>query len=158
MKPCAILDVDGTIADVSSIRHYLLDDPRRRDFASFHAASSYVPAHADVVRVARGLDAAGITNIVLTSRRERWRYRTRVYLRRAGVPFYALGMRGEHDDRRDDDVKRDLHAQVLAMGFQPVIAVDDNPIVVQLWRSLDIPTVVVPGWDHDPVARRGLPT
>jgi hypothetical protein len=144
--PAVIIDVDGTLVDVSGIRHYVLDDPRNKNFTKFHAASSYVRPMPLVVEVVRALHAAGLATLVLTARKEQWRYRTRVWLRKWDVPVDALGMRADSDDRRDDDVKRDLFIRARRLGFDPVLALDDNPIVVQLWRSLDIPTVVVPGW------------
>lgn len=32
LKEAVIVDVDGTLCDVSGIRHYLLNDPKRRNF------------------------------------------------------------------------------------------------------------------------------
>jgi hypothetical protein len=153
-RPAVILDVDGSVVDVSGIRHYVRDDPRNRNFQKFHAASSYVTPMPMVVEVIQALHTAGLASLVLTARKEEWRYRTRVWLRKWNVPVDALGMRGNRDERRDDDVKRDLYIQARRLGFDPVLAIDDNPIVVKLWRSLDIPTVVVPGWDAaDPVVQ-----
>lgn len=145
-RPAVIVDVDGTLADVSGIRHYVLEDPRKKLFEKFHGAASYVTPMPQVAELVRALHAAGYAIIVLTSRKEVWRHRTRVWLRKWNVPFEALGMRANHDQRRDDDVKRDLFIKMRRMGYEPVLAIDDNPIVVALWRSLDIPTVVVPGW------------
>lgn len=148
--PTVIVDVDGTLADVSGIRHYVLDDPRRKNFEKFHAAASYVRPMPLVAETVRALKAAGLTIVVLTSRKEKWRHRTRAWLGKWDVPFDALGMRSNADDRHDDAVKRDLHDHMLTMGYTPVLAIDDNPVVVALWRSLHIPTVVVPGWDSSP--------
>lgn len=145
-RPAAIVDVDGTLADVSGIRHYVLDDPRNKKFQAFHAAASYTAPMPMMAELVRALHEAGLAVVVLTSRKEQWRYRTRVWLRKWDIPFDALGMRGEDDTRRDDDVKRDLYGHMRRLGYDPVLAIDDNPIVVQLWRSLNIPTVVVPGW------------
>lgn len=41
-------------------------------------------------------------------------------------------MRSDSDDRRDDDVKRDLYGKARRMGYEPVLAIDDNPTVVGL--------------------------
>lgn len=145
--PTVIVDVDGTLADVSGIRHYVLDDPRKRLFQKFHAAASFTTPMPLVAELVRALHAADLSVVILTSRTEEWRYNTRIWLRKWDIPFDALGMRAQHDDRRDDDVKRDLYGQMRRLGYDPVLAIDDNPIVVQLWRSLNIPTVVVPGWN-----------
>lgn len=148
--PAVIFDMDGTLVDVSGIRHYVLDDPRKKDFQSFHAAASFVRPMPMVVETVQALHNAGFASLVLTSRKEQWRYRARTWLKKWNVPVDALGMRGNRDERRDDDVKRDLFIQARRLGFDPVLAMDDNPIVIRLWRSLDIPTVVVPGWITPP--------
>lgn len=145
-SPAVIVDVDGTLADVSGIRHYVLDDPRKKNFQQFHGAASFVSPMPLVVETVQALHETGLACLVLTSRQEMWRYRLRVWLRKWEVPVDALGMRADADTRRDDDVKRDLYIRARRLGYDPVLAIDDNPIVVQLWRSLDIPTVVVPGW------------
>ena len=147
MHPAVIIDVDGTLADVASIRHYVLDDPRNRNFHKFHGASAFVEPVADVAAIARALDAAGLTIVVLTSRKEHWRSLTRAWLAKWDIPFFALGMRSDDDDRGDADVKRDL-LDVMSHRYdlRPALAIDDNPVVIALWRSLDIPTVRVPNW------------
>ena len=149
-KPTIICDIDGTLADVSGIRHYVTDDPNRRNFTKFHNAASYVHPMPMVVELVQALYAQGFTIVILTSRRNRWYYQTFVWLRKWDIPFHFLGMRADDDDRRDDAVKRDLYEFVVKQGLTPVLAIDDNPIVIHLWRSLDIPTVVVPGWDLTP--------
>lgn len=148
-RPAVIVDMDGSLVDVSGIRHYVRRDPSDRNFTKFHAASSFVPPMPMVVEVVRALHAAGLASLIVTARKEQWRYRSRVWLRKWDVPVDALGMRGNRDERRDDDVKRDLYIQARRLGFDPVLAIEDNPLVMQLWRSLDIPTVVVPGWDAE---------
>ncbi|WP_445451953.1 phosphatase domain-containing protein [Herbiconiux liangxiaofengii] len=149
--PAVIVDVDGTLADVAGIRHYVQPGGghRGRNFTAFHAASSWVDPHRDVVRVVQGLDARGLAIVVLTSRTERWRWSTSSWLAKWEVPVAALGMRADADTRPDHEVKRDLHARVLDLGYRPVLAIDDNPGVIALWRSLGIPTVRVPGWEDD---------
>lgn len=154
--PAIIVDIDGTLADVSAIRHYVLRARGKKDFQSFHAAASYAPPNKHVADLVRALHAQGYAILVLTSRKEQWRYRLKVWLRKWEIPFAAIGMRGDQDGRRDDIVKADLHAAVLQMGYLPVLAIDDNPIVVQLWRQLEIPTVVVPGWIRHPETDRPL--
>ncbi|WP_066039355.1 phosphatase domain-containing protein [Herbiconiux solani] len=149
-RPAVIVDVDGTLADVSGIRHYVLDDPRRRNFEKFHRAASWVPPVAEVAALTRALDRAGFDIVALTSRTERWRHRTRSWLTKWEVPFVALGMRAHADQRPDAVVKRALHDRMRSLGHEPVLAIDDNPAVVAVWRSLGIPTVRVPGWD-DPL-------
>lgn len=149
MKKAVILDVDGSLADVTGIRHYVTDDPRRKNFHAFHTAASFVHPNHDAVRLARWTRQMGLTNIVVTARKEMWRFRTSTWLQKWDVPFDALMMRADSDDRKDRLVKLDILNRLRSMGFEIVLAVDDNPAVVQLWRDEDIPVVVVPGWIHE---------
>jgi hypothetical protein len=75
-KPAAvIIDVDGTLADVSSIRHFVRQRPK--DFDSFHAASVNVPPHQQAVDLAHAAHAVGQVVIIVTARRHRWRRHSR---------------------------------------------------------------------------------
>ena len=145
MHEAVIIDMDGTLADVSSIRHHV----RRpaRDFDAFHAASVDVPANAEAVRVAHAARNRGIAVLIVTARRARWRHHTAWWLALHGVPSDALIMRGDRDDRSDVEVKREMLHQIIKKAWTPVLAVDDNPAVVALWEAEGIPTMVIPGWE-----------
>lgn len=138
--------MDGTLADVSDIRHLVLARQRKeRDFDAFHAASVNVPAHAWVVDMAREFAASGHAVIVVTARRARWRHHTAWWLAMHDVPSTALFMRADHDHRTDVLVKRDILARIR-QTWEPIHAVDDNPSVIALWEQEGIPVTQVPGW------------
>lgn len=48
-RRCLIVDMDGTLADVTSVRHHVLNRPK--DFTAFHAGALNCPAHNWVVEV-----------------------------------------------------------------------------------------------------------
>ena len=147
MTGAVIFDVDGTLADVSGMRHYLTDDARRKNFEKFHGASSFAPPHRPIVHLAQSLSTAGVEVLVVTARMERWRYLTATWLRKWEVPFAGLWMRADGDGRRDVDVKRDILASIERRGYTVMLAVDDNPAIVKLWNERRIPTVTWPGWE-----------
>lgn len=143
-KPDAVLlDMDGTLADVSSIRHHVLSRPK--DFDAFHAASVDVPPNTAAVAIARDAAAAGQVVIVVTARRHKWRHHTAWFLALNNIPSDVLIMRRDDDHRSDVEVKRDILTQIRTR-WNPVLAVDDNPSIIALWQSEGIPTVVIPGW------------
>ena len=148
---CAIFDVDGTLADVSGVRHYVTADPKKKNFQKFHGAASYVRPNDAVVQLAQDLDRKGIVIVVVTSRMEMWRYRTSTWLQKWNVPFDYLLMRRDHDERKDVEVKREI-LTAIREKYRVILAVDDNPAVIALWTAENIPTVVVPGWVVEPVA------
>lgn len=150
-KPEAVLvDMDGTLTDVTSIRHLVMDHPK--DFDAFHSRSVDCPSNEEAVALAHAARAAGRVVIVVTARRHRWRHVTAWWLAMHGVPSDVLIMRRDNDDRPDVEVKRDILTQIRTR-WTPVLAVDDNPDIVALWKSEGIPTVVIPGWPEMPVAR-----
>ena len=149
-----IVDVDGTLCDVSGIRHYVLRDPTRPNFDRFHAASAFCPPIASTLAWVDAHRAAGRTIIIVTSRKRRWEHLTRTWLRKWEIDYDWLLMRADSDQRKDREVKASILRRVRAKGYEVVAASDDNPAIVALWRSEGIEVTVVPGWDQDPPVRR----
>lgn len=142
-REAVIFDMDGTLADVSGIRHYVMTRPK--NFDAFHAESVNVPANAEVVDMARWFHAQGAAVIIVTARRAMWRNHTAMWLALNGVPSDAMFMRANGDQRKDYLIKRDILVMIRAT-WVPVLAVDDNPAVLALWDEEGIPTHRVPGW------------
>jgi hypothetical protein len=132
--------MDGTLADVRGIRHYI---HVTRNFHLFHSASLFVPPNDWVADAARD----GGRNVIVTARDSRYERVTRDWLVKHHIPYERLFMRPWGDGRPDQIIKSEILDQIFDQGFNPIIAYDDNPNVIGLWKSRGIPTVVVPGWD-----------
>ena len=145
-REAVIFDMDGTLCDVRGIRR-LIDGPG--SFHAFHTASVDCPPHRDVVDAAHAVHASGRAVLIVTARSVRYRPHTAMWLALHGVPSEAMWMRARGDGRPDRAVKRDILHRIRAR-FEPVHAYDDNPDVLDLWRSEGIPVTVVPGWDGPP--------
>lgn len=147
-RTAVIIDVDGTLCDVRTVRHHLLG-PGPKDFDKFHTESIHCPPHQEALDFAVQARAEGHELVVVTARMYRHEMLTRVYCDEhlgAGT-YHGPFMRGDRDVRPDVEVKRDIHCILTELhGFEIVRAIDDNPRVVELWRSLGIPVVVMPGW------------
>src|SRR3546814_7317593 len=50
-------------------------------------------------------------------------------------------MRKDADTRPDHVVKEEILQQIIDDGYQPILAVDDRPSVVAMWRSKGITTL-----------------
>lgn len=146
MNKAVIFDMDGTLANVSGIRHHLVAKNYRKDFEAFHRESVNVPPHPEVVNAAQVAHLLGLSVLVVTARKHMWRHQTAWWLAMHGVPSDALYMRGNHDQRKDYEVKRDILQQIRAR-FEPIHAWDDNPAIVRLWGEEGIPCTVVEGWE-----------
>lgn len=147
-RPTAVIaDVDGTLADVRSIRHHVAAKPK--DFDAFHRASAHVPANQQAIDYVTQAHAAGHVIIVVTARRQTWFDVTSTWLaRHMPVPFDGPFHRQDDDFRPDVQVKRDIY-RYLSRHYDIRGAVDDNPNVVALWTEVGIPVEIVPGWDAD---------
>ncbi|MDO5494234.1 MAG: hypothetical protein Q4G64_00805, partial [bacterium] len=145
-KPlAAIFDMDGTLVDVTSVRHYVTGRPR--NFDRFHRASAFCPPHRWVVDMARELHEGGVVVLVVTGRAAQYRQLSEDWLAKWEVPYSRLETRGFRDNRADFVVKEEILLRLMA-EYEIAMAVDDNPDVISLWQRYEIPVVEVPGWDH----------
>lgn len=151
MKTAVIFDMDGTLADVSSIRHHLnkFDETKRRvmkHFHRFHAESVSVPPHQHVVNAAQIAHMMGHEVLIVTARKHMWRHHTAWWLAMHNVPSDMLMMRGNEDNRKDYEVKKDM-LETIRQGYDVIHAWDDNINIIRLWEENGIPTTIVPGWE-----------
>jgi FMN phosphatase YigB (HAD superfamily) len=144
-----IFDMDGTLADVSSIRH-LVTGPDR-NFHAFHRESINCPAHRWVVRRAHAEKAAGRSIIIMTARQQKYGRITGMWLALHDVPSDVMYMRRDNDGRPDYEIKKDLFT-AASRRFRVRAAVDDNPNVLKLWNELGLDVTVVPGWPRGDTA------
>lgn len=149
-QTAVIFDMDGTLCDVSSIRHHVNpNDPGfsgDKRFDLFHSESIDCPPNQQAIDEVERARAEGHAVVVVTARAFEWRYVTMLWLNENGVEYDELYMRKDGDFRRDFEVKADILDAMWADGYEPVRAVDDNPSVIELWESEGIETVVIPGW------------
>ena len=149
-----IFDVDGTLANVDSILHYVVNQDRestkfKKNFNKFHAESIHVSPHPEVVDMVWQAIEDGYKIIVVTARKEEWRAHTSYWLDKiADVPHIALFMRGNKDGRPDYEVKKDI-LEHIKQFWEPVHAVDDNPKIIKLWEENGIPTTKIGTWDGE---------
>lgn len=152
MNTAVIFDMDGTLADVSSIRHHLttFEATKRRvikHFDRFHAESVNVPPNSHVANAAQVAKMLGHDVLIVTARKQKWRNHTAFWLAMHSIPSDALFMRGNNDDRSDYLVKKDI-LSTIRQAWNPIHAWDDNPAIIQLWQEEGIPHTVVEGWDY----------
>lgn len=150
-QTAVIVDMDGTLVDVTTALPHLVDDAGRKTFDRFHEASRACPPNAQAIAYCVRAWAAGHVVVVVTARMYRWQELSEAWLdEHLPGPYTGPFMRGDLDHRPDVDVKRDIH-RILTRDheFEIVGAIDDNPPIIELWQGLGIPTEVVPReWDQ----------
>jgi hypothetical protein len=129
-----IVDIDGTLADCTHRLHHIQKRPK--DWDAFFAATAGDQPIMPVIAMVSCMRAHPGNKIIFCSGRpERTRTATEGWLRRHCLPMGPLYMRGDHDRRDDDILKRDLLARIRGDGFDPVLAIDDRRRVVDMWRA-----------------------
>lgn len=146
-KPAVIFDMDGTLCDVTSIRHYVLDR-RRRNYKAFHYLSIFCPPHDWVRDRALQHHAEGDTVLIVTARQEEWRHLTETWTDSNDIPYASVHMRKQGDKRKDKIIKSEI-LDLLLETYDIIHAYDDNPSIIELWRERDISHTVVPGWAEE---------
>jgi hypothetical protein len=139
-RPAVVVDMDGTLCDVSAVVHLQARDD---GFAAFHHACAGCPPHPAVLdwcvdHYHRGHE------ILIVSGRDAWaRALTVEWLaRHLPVPVAGVFLRAQGDYRSNVQVKRDIHRR-LARTFAIRAAIDDDPEIVGLWLELGIPAAMV---------------
>lgn len=144
-KPTAyIYDVDGTLANVDPYLHYVRGP--NKDYDAFHRASIDALPNIEVLEMLNNSVSDGHAILIVTSRKEKWRGLTSMWLAKNDARSHALFMRSDDDNRPDYEVKKDILDKIIS-HWDVVHAVDDNPSVIALWKENGIPTTKIGTWD-----------
>lgn len=141
-RPAVIVDVDDALCDVSEIRH-LYAEPD--DFRAFTAASRHCPPRPEVLEWChRHVHGAGYELLVVTGRSDEFRDITVEWLdEHLCLPYAGLWMRPAGDYGSNVGVKRAIHVE-LARSFDIRAAIDDDPLIVEMWAGLGIDSTLIP--------------
>lgn len=139
-----IYDVDGTLANVDPYIH-LVRGPNK-DYDAFHEASLGALPYFEVLAMLNNTLADGYHILIVTSRMEKWRGLTSLWLAKNKVTSHALFMRPNSDFRPDYEVKKDI-LDKISKHWDVIHAVDDNPNVIRLWEDNKISTTKIGTWD-----------
>lgn len=146
-RTAVIVDVDGTLCDVSTALHHITTPGATKDFDAFHRAAAQCPPTDWVLDWCAQQRDAGHLLVIVTGRMYRHIEGTSLWLAR-NLPGSFIGplMRGDDDYRPDTEVKHDIYRLLTDPDYydlEIVGAIDDRPSVIRLWQSLDIPTTIV---------------
>ena len=145
IKPTAyIFDVDGTLANVDPYLHHVRGP--NRDYNAFHEASIDALPNIEVVQMLNNAVSDRHSILIVTSRKEKYRGLTSMWLAKNNIRSHALFMRADDDSRPDYEAKKDMLDKISIL-WNVLHAVDDNPNVIKLWEDHNIPTTKIGTWD-----------
>lgn len=147
---CIIVDIDGTLADLSHRLHHINGrGGSRPDWQKFFAGipdDTCIEPIADLAVAMHDFsdNFEQYAKVVLCSGRpENYREQTEKWLAKHSIFFCRLYMRPANDTRPDHVVKRELLGRIREDGYEPVLVIDDRPSVVEMWRSEGLLTLQV---------------
>ena len=146
MKPkCILVDIDGTIADISHRAHHVHKTPK--DWESFNGSMEADSPKHHIIDIVRAV-ALYAQVVVVTGRFESHRTKTLDWMIKYEVPYKILFMRQDGDYRSDHVIKREiLHSTILP--FWDVVGVfDDRDSVVKMWREEGLTCLQVQEGDY----------
>ncbi|MCU1504158.1 MAG: hypothetical protein JWM12_3512 [Ilumatobacteraceae bacterium] len=143
IRPLAIVDIDGVVADVRHRLHFL--ERGRKDWPAFFAAAVDDPAHPEGLAVVETL-RAGHEIVFLTGRPEHLRAATVGWLEAHGLDGPRLVMRHAGDRRPAAQIKLE-EIDSLARGGSIGIVVDDDDRVLAAVRAAGYP-VFAAEWER----------
>lgn len=137
-----VVDLDGTIADITHRLHYISKDkPRKeRSWKKFFEACDKDKPIQPILDIITCLYSVGyycqINRIIFASgRSDEVKGKTIEWLdANFGYTYEKLYMRKAGDYRADYIVKEEILDQMIADGYNPTIAIDDRKQCVDLWR------------------------
>jgi hypothetical protein len=142
-QPAVLVDMDGTLCDVSTVIH-LQAEPD--EFTAFHQGCAECPPNGAVVDWCIDHHRRGREILIVTGRDDWTRGLTEQWLSEyLPLPIAGLYMRRDGDFRSNSDVKREIHNR-LALRYDIRAAIDDDPQIVELWQELGIPVTMALDW------------
>lgn len=139
-QPAVIVDMDGTLCDISTVIH-LQAEPD--GFTAFHEGCAQCPPNPAVVDWCLDHYSRGHAILVVTGRDDWTRELTTQWLsQHLPVPTAGLHMRPAGDFRSNADLKREIHTR-LVVAYDIRAAIDDDPEIVELWQEIGVPVAFV---------------
>ena len=132
-----IFDIDGTLLDISHRLKFIKTKPK--DWEAFRdpIQKRWDEPRLEIISILVALHQAGHTIILASGRVESEREATLSTLHRY-IPFIddlPFFLRKDGDYRKDTVLKESMLPKMKQKGYHPVMAFDDRPSIVRMWRN-----------------------
>jgi predicted kinase len=138
-KPAIIVDIDGTVADLSHRLHHINGNHKNWD-AFFSKVNADTPIWGTIETItdmlANNYDRdEPYTLIFVSGRPEKTRLATKLWLDAYfDMDNTQLLMRPDNDTRQDYIVKEEILDNIIGQGYDIKMVFDDRPSVIEMWK------------------------
>lgn len=148
---CVLVDFEGTLSDNSwRIKHLptaaLANDPMQQAAAwdDYYRKLVDDPPNLKIVALINGaVKQHGMRIVVATGVSEKHRELVNDWLQNQPVAFDRLMLRDDGDTRSNPEIKHFMVRSLRGIGWEPIIAVDDLPEVLDLYRGIGIASTMI---------------
>jgi hypothetical protein len=144
--PCVLVDIDGVIADGNHRQSFMRSTPR--DYKGFFDAAVRDTPIMEAAILLRVIDEA-VSIVLVSGRPARIHDLTVAWLREHGFRWDLLVLRADGDFRAASEAKAQAVEELRTEGWLPVLALDDEPDNVAMFRHLGIPTLYIHSGYYD---------
>jgi len=141
-----LVDIDGVMADGTHRQSFMKERPRRYE-PFFQAAVRDTPI-AEAAILLRIVDP-DVAVVLVSGRPARIHDLTVSWLREHGFRWDLLVLRADGDMRPARQAKAQAVTELRADGWLPVLALDDEPGNVAMYREMGIPALYVHSGYYD---------
>lgn len=135
-KDIIIVDIDGTLADITHRLHFINGNPKNRDWDSFNKEISEDKVKEDILSIVNVFISKGFKIHLKTGRAEEYRKNTEIWLFKNKILYDHLDMRANGDYSSDFQVKQSMLDSMLQTDRDRILCViDDRQQVVDMWRK-----------------------
>ena len=141
MKDCIIVDLDGTLADITHRLHHIQGTKKRWDLFNRAIPQDHLnPWCSQLIASmkASALMANSHLEIVIMTGRmfdEETKVNTIKWLEAHDIAYDELYAREDKDYRKDCEMKKDLYEEHIKPYYKVLFCIDDRQQVVDMWRQ-----------------------
>jgi len=153
MKQKAIIvDIDGTIADLTHRLHFIMPPNKKRNYPAFFETMAKDTPKKNVIEIVEHL-AKTYKIVLITGRPEAWRKATQDWLHEHTVEVWLaslddLHMRPDDDFISDEILKARIYDEKIKDRYDVIGIFEDRQCVVDMWRKKGLTCFQVDQWEE----------
>lgn len=129
-----IVGLEGVLA-LHGWRHALIES---EGWDAYHKAAEQDAANGPVVQILNAMHRQGQRIYCVTTRPEKWRMMTNNWMVNRGAMVDVLLMRAENDWRKDEALREEALAGIVAQSGDVLFALEENEKVCDFYRAAGV--------------------